>query len=442
MFLYTFQVLKIFKKRKRMIMSLNNTPSSERIHIGFFGKTNAGKSSLINAITGQQVSLVSEFRGTTTDPVKKSMELLPLGPVVLIDTPGLDDKSELGEQREQRTRDMLKQIHLAVIVVDAAEGITEVEEQLEQELKQVQLPYLFAYNKMEFLGEEADRENVDLEKKKITDNNLKETMVKNRVYVSAKTGENINSLKEILANIEIKKTEKKLVSDLLSPGEHVLLVIPIDKAAPKGRLILPQQQTIRDILDEGCTLSICQVENIKETLELLQQAPKLVITDSQVFGKVKEVVPKEILLTSFSILFARYKGDLERTVIGARKIEDLKDGDYVLISEGCTHHRQCGDIGTEKLPKWILNYTGKKISFEFTSGGDFPKELSKYKMIIHCGACMLNEKQMQSRVETANASDIPMTNYGITIAYLNGILERSIEPFQGNNAKQGVELNS
>lgn len=420
-------------------MSLNSTPSSERIHIGFFGKTNAGKSSLINAITGQQVSLVSEVRGTTTDPVKKSMELLPLGPVVFIDTPGLDDKSELGEQREQRTKEMLKQIHLAVIVVDATEGITEVEEQLEQELKQVQLPYLFAYNKMDLLREEAGRENVNLGKKRITDSSLKEPIVKNKVYVSAETGENINALKEIIANIEIRKTEKKLVSDLLSSGDHVLLVIPIDKAAPKGRLILPQQQTIRDILDAGCTLSICQVENIKETLELLQQAPKLVITDSQVFAKVKELVPKDILLTSFSILFARYKGDLERTVEGARKIEDLKDGDYILITEGCTHHRQCGDIGTEKLPKWILNYTGKKLNFEFTSGGDFPKELSKYKIIIHCGACMLNEKQMQSRVESAKTSGIPMTNYGITIAYLNGILERSIEPFFYKKFKKSVD---
>lgn len=394
-------------------MSLNSTPLSERIHIGFFGRTNVGKSSLVNAITGQQVSLVSEVRGTTTDPVKKSMELLPLGPVVLIDTPGLDDKSELGTLRERRTEDILRQIHLAVIVVDAMEGITEVEIQLEQELKQAQVPYLFAYNKKDILGTISN-----------------ETMQKDIVYVSAVTGENITFLKEKIASIEIMKQEKKLVSDLLEPGDHVVLVIPIDKAAPKGRLILPQQQTIRDILDAGCTLSVCPVERIKETLELLQKPPKLVITDSQVFAKVKEVVPKDILLTSFSILFARYKGDLERTVEGARKINELKDGDKILISEGCTHHRQCGDIGTEKLPKWILNYTGKKLKFEFSSGGDFPKELSEYKLVIHCGACMLNEKQMQWRTALAKEAGISMTNYGIVIACLNGILGRSIEPFQ------------
>ena len=422
-------------------MSLNSTPSSERIHIGFFGRTNAGKSSLINAITGQQVSLVSEVRGTTTDPVKKSMELLPLGPVVLIDTPGLDDKSELGMQREQRTKEILKQIHIAVIVVEAAEGITEVEIQLEKELKQAQVPYIFAYNKKDILVEEgsesADPENTkntdypkEEKENKILGDVSDETMSKKVVYVSAVTGENVDSLKEKIASIEIAKQEKRLVSDLLEPQDHVVLVIPIDKAAPKGRLILPQQQTIRDILDAGCTLSVCQVENIKDTLELLQRAPKLVITDSQVFSKVKEAVPEDILLTSFSILFARYKGDLERTVEGAGTIEELIDGDKILISEGCTHHRQCGDIGTEKLPKWILNYTGKKLNFEFSSGGEFPGNLSEYKLIIHCGACMLNEKQMQSRVSLARECGIPMTNYGIMIAYLNGILERSIEPFK------------
>ena len=432
-------------------MSLNSTPSSERIHIGFFGKTNAGKSSLINAITGQQVSLVSEVRGTTTDPVKKSMELLPLGPVVLIDTPGLDDKSRLGEQREQRTRDILKQIHIAVIVVDALEGMTEVEVQLEQKLTQEMIPCLLVCNKKDLLqnklknletnskyGFGVDEQTCREYGKKLREENGNDTLgnrkeadiQKDIIWVSAATGENIDFLKEKISSIEINKPEKKLVSDLLNPGEHVLLVIPIDKAAPKGRLILPQQQTIRDILDAGCTLSVCQVENVKATLELLQQNPKLVITDSQVFAKVKEIVPRDILLTSFSILFARYKGDLERTVEGARKIEELKDGDKILISEGCTHHRQCGDIGTQKLPKWILKYTGKKLNFEFSSGGDFPKELSEYKLIIHCGACMLNEKQMQSRIALAKQTGIPMTNYGIVIAYLNGILERSIEPFQ------------
>ena len=408
-------------------MGLNSTPSSERIHIGFFGRTNAGKSSLINAITNQQISVVSEIKGTTTDPVKKSMELLPLGPVVLIDTPGLDDNSQLGELREKRTREILNQIHMAVIVVDAAEGITEVEIQLEQKLKQEQTPYLFAYNKKDLLEDLILNKHTNVEEgSKLQEDNDKS---ENRIYVSASTGENIDLLKEKIAAMKVVREEKKLVADLLEPGDHVVLVIPIDKAAPKGRLILPQQQTIRDILDAGCTLSVCQVENIKEILVLLQKPPKLVITDSQVFGKVKEMVPEDIMLTSFSILFARYKGNLEGTVKGALKIEELQDGDKILISEGCTHHRQCGDIGTQKLPAWILKYTGKKLIFEFTSGGDFPEDISKYKLVIHCGACMLNEKQMQTREALVKLAGIPMTNYGIVIAYLNGILERSIEPF-------------
>lgn len=395
-------------------MSLNNTPSSERIQIGFFGKTNAGKSSLINAITGQEVSLVSEVKGTTTDPVKKAMEMLPLGPVTFIDTPGLDDDSQLGQMRQKRTLEILKQIHMAVIVVDATTEITEVEEILVEKLKQERIPYLYVYNKKDLLQDVKKAEEKD----------RTETMV----YVSTRTKENIEVLKEKIASMKVEKEEKKLVADLLEPGDHVLLVIPIDKAAPKGRLILPQQQTIRDILDAGCTLSICQVENVKNTLDMLEKTPKLVITDSQVFGKVKDIVPKEIKLTSFSILFARYKGDLDGNVKGAYVIEDLKDGDKVLISEGCTHHRQCGDIGTQKLPNWILKHTGKKVQFEFTSGGDFPEDLANYKLIIHCGACMLNEKQMQDRIRMAKNQGIPMTNYGIAIAYLNGILGRSIEP--------------
>lgn len=405
-------------------MSLNSTPLSERVQIGFFGRTNAGKSSLVNAITGQQVSLVSEVKGTTTDPVKKTMELLPLGPVVLIDTPGLDDDSRLGEMREKRTRDILKQIHIAIVIADALEGITEVETRLEEQLKQEKIPYLMVYNKKDLL------ENAQFDAKQSNAGKEDQKEKEDKIYVSALTGENIELLKEKIADLKVSVEEKKLVADLLEPGDHVVLVIPIDKAAPKGRLILPQQQTIRDILDAGCTLSVCPVEKIKETLELLHKPPKLVITDSQVFSKVKEMVPEEIMLTSFSILFARYKGDLESTVKGAFQIEDLKDGDKVLISEGCTHHRQCGDIGTEKLPKWILKYTGKKIKFEFTSGEDFPQDLKEYRLIIHCGACMLNEKQMKSRAEQAKISGIPMTNYGIAIAYLNGILKRSIEPFE------------
>ena len=395
-------------------MSLNNTPSSERIQIGFFGKTNAGKSSLINAITGQEVSLVSEVKGTTTDPVKKAMEMLPLGPVTFIDTPGLDDDSQLGQMRQKRTLEILKQIHMAVIVVDATTEITEVEEILVEQLKQEQIPYLYVYNKKDLLQDVKKAEEKD----------RTETIV----YVSTRTKENIEVLKEKIASMKVEKEEKKLVADLLEPGDHVLLVIPIDKAAPKGRLILPQQQTIRDILDAGCTLSICQVENVKSTLNMLEKTPKLVITDSQVFGTVKDLVPKEIKLTSFSILFARYKGDLEGNVKGAHVIENLKDGDKVLISEGCTHRRQCGDIGTQKLPNWILKHTGKKVQFEFTSGGTFPEDLSNYKLIIHCGACMLNEKQMQDRIGIAKSQGIPMTNYGLAIAYLNNILGRSIKP--------------
>lgn len=406
-------------------MSLNNTPSSERIHIGFFGRTNAGKSSLMNAITNQQISLVSEVKGTTTDPIKKAMELLPLGPVVLIDTPGLDDNSQLGELRVKRTKEILGQIHIAVIVVDATKGITDAEMLLQEQLKQAQIPYLIAYTKKDLLGECMQKTETDIHKNE-------EGETGDRIYVSGVTGENIELLKEKLGKITVHREEKKLIADLLEPGDHVVLVIPIDKAAPKGRLILPQQQTIRDILDAGCTLSVCQVDTVKETLELLRKPPKMVITDSQVFSAVKEMVPERVMLTSFSILFARYKGDLEGTVKGAFQIGNLKDGDKILISEGCTHHRQCGDIGTEKLPKWILKYTGKKLIFEFTSGGNFPENLEDYKLIIHCGACMLNEKQMQERMRRAKEQGIPMTNYGITIAYLNGILQRSIEPFKDN----------
>ena len=406
-------------------MGLNNTPFSERIQIGFFGRTNAGKSSLINAICGQQVSLVSDVKGTTTDPIKKSMELLPLGPVLLIDTPGLDDNSQLGELREQRTKEILKQIHIAVIVADSTEGLQQQELWLEEQLMHSNIPYVIAYNKKDLLVEKMG-------KKEVTSNNLKEDDTKKQkkvLYVSAVTKENIELLKEKIASIPIQRTEKKLISDLLTLGDHVVLVIPIDKSAPKGRLILPQQQTIRDILDAGCTLSICQVDTLVETLEQLKNPPRLVITDSQVFSKVKDLIPEKMMLTSFSILFARYKGDLEENVKGAFQIGKLKDGDKILISEGCTHHRQCGDIGTEKLPNWILKYTQKKLNFEFTSGEDFPADLSKYQLIIHCGGCMLNEKQMQERLECAKQQKTPITNYGMAIAYLNHILERSIEYF-------------
>lgn len=407
-------------------MSLNNTPSSERIHIGILGKTNAGKSSLINAITGQEVSLVSGVRGTTTDPVKKAMELSSLGPVVFIDTPGLNDSSVLGKAREEKTQKILKQIHAALIVVDAGEGLTQIEAGLMEKLSEEKIPSFLVYNKADLITEEKKNQNLQMEKKFFSQKELEAGAV---LYVSAKTGENIELLKEKLTAFKTEEQNRKLVSDLLQPEDHVVLIIPIDKAAPKGRLILPQQQTIRDILDAGCSLSICQVENLKDTMQLLQKPPKLVITDSQVFAQVKDIIPNTIMLTSFSVLFARYKGDLEGNVKGAFTIEHLEDGDIVLISEGCTHHRQCGDIGTCKLPAWLLKHTGKKLRFEFTSGTDFPKDLSAYKLIIHCGACMLNEKQMQARILAAKEQKVPMTNYGITIAYLNGILERSIEPF-------------
>lgn len=399
-------------------MGLNDTPSSERIHIGIFGRTNAGKSSLINAITNQQVSLVSEVHGTTTDPVRKSMELLPLGPVVLIDTPGLDDNSILGELREQSTRAMMQQIHAALIVVAVTEGKTTVEDELEEWLKQAKIPYLYVYNKIDLWKNKENTAGI-----------VERVLQEDTVKVSAFTGENIEILKEKIAALLPEKTERKLVADILLPGDHVILVIPIDKAAPKGRLILPQQQTIRDILDAGCTLSICQDNKVEETLAMLQKKPKLVITDSQVFGKVKQMVPEDIMLTSFSILFARYKGNLADAVKGAVLLDSLQDGDKILISEGCTHHRQCGDIGTEKLPNWILEYTGKKLEFDFTSGGEFPQKLSGYKLVIHCGACMLNERQMKHRVAMTKENHIFMTNYGIVIAYMNEILERSVEPF-------------
>lgn len=392
-------------------MGLNETPSSERTHIGFFGCINAGKSSVVNAVTGQSLAVVSEIRGTTTDPVKKAMELLPLGPVVIIDTPGMDDTGELGELRVQKTKEILSQIHAAVIVVDAVKGLTQKEKNLIETLKKENISYIVAYNKSDLLSFRKD-------------------LGKEEIYVSAKTGENIELLKEKLALlVKDKETEKYLVADLLSPGDHVVLVVPIDKAAPKGRLILPQQQTIRDILDAGSSVSVCRDSELKETLSLLKQEPKLVITDSQVFNKVKDMVPEQIMLTSFSILFARYKGNLSSTVKGAVTLQSLKDGDKVLILEGCTHHRQCGDIGTQKLPAWIQKFTQKELVFEFTSGGDFPQELSEYALIIHCGACMLNEKQMQSRIARAEERKIPMTNYGIVIAYMNGILERSVAPF-------------
>ena len=392
-------------------MGFNESVSAERLHIGFFGLRNAGKSSLVNAITNQELSLVSDVLGTTTDPVRKAMELLPLGPVVIIDTPGLDDVGELGEARVKRARQVLNTVDIAVLVSDASKQLTNLEKELIELFKAKKIPYVIAYNKID-----------------LCDCSSKET--ENEIWVSAKSGENINALKEKIAKIQGTAIEgRRIVADLIKSGDTVLLVIPIDKAAPKGRLILPQQQTIRDILDAGASVLICRDSELKETLCSMQKKPALVITDSQVFGKVSKTVPEDIPLTSFSILFARYKGNLVGAVRGAARLDSLSDGDKILISEGCTHHRQCGDIGTVKIPQWLSDYTGKKLELEFTSGRDFPEDISRYALVIHCGGCMLTEREMQYRARQAEDASVPMTNYGMVIAHTHGILRRSLEPF-------------
>lgn len=398
-------------------MSLNNTPSSERTHIGFFGLRNAGKSSLVNAVTGQELSVVSDVLGTTTDPVKKAMELLPLGPVVVIDTPGFDDTGYLGEKRVLTTRKVLASVDIAVLVVDASKGISADDETLLRLFKERKIPYVIAYNKS------------DLTKVTLT--------AKNEIAVSAVKSENINELKELIGALLNTKEEKFILADLVSAGDTVILVTPIDSSAPKGRLILPQVQTLRELLDLHCNAIACQPEELKATIDNLKTKPKLVITDSQVFGKVSKDVPTDINLTSFSILFARYKGDLETLVKGAAALKNLKDGDKILISEGCTHHRQCGDIGTVKLPKWITEFTQKNITFDFTSGGDFPEDLSDYAMVVHCGGCMLNQREMAYRINSATAEATPIVNYGVLIAHVHGILSRSLSPFE--NLKSIIE---
>ena len=393
-------------------MGLNETASADRLHIGFFGKRNAGKSSLCNAVTGQELSVVSDVRGTTTDPVRKAMELLPLGPVVIIDTPGLDDEGELGNLRVKRTRQVLNYVDLAVLTVDTTVGMTESERELCEIFKNKNIPYVVAYNKSDLLATVPQPSE-------------------NEIYVSALSGVNINELKDKMAALVKASDEQKfIVGDLIEPNDKIVLVVPIDKAAPKGRLILPQQQTIRDILDSGATALVCRDTELSELLSSLPQKPRMVITDSQAFGKVAKIVPRDVELTSFSILFARYKGNLREAVRGAAMLDKLQDGDKILISEGCTHHRQCGDIGTVKLPKWIGDYTGKKLDFEFTSGRDFPEDLSAYALVIHCGGCMLTEREMQYRARHASDSGIPMSNYGIIIAHTHGILRRSLEPFK------------
>ena len=400
-------------------MGMNQAPSSERVHIGLFGKRNAGKSSVINAVTNQDIAIVSAVRGTTTDPVYKSMELLPLGPVMLIDTPGLDDEGELGALRVQKGLDVLRKTDIALLIVDGTAGMSPEDERLEEELKKRGLPYLVVFNKWDLVQEKSAGE----------ENSGAEPEDERHIRVSARTGEGIQELKERLARMVPAGKEKRLVGDLLEPQDLVVLVVPIDKAAPKGRLILPQQQTIRDVLESGAVSVVVREKELKETLKKLGTKPKLVITDSQVFGLVDRDTPEVILLTSFSILFARYKGNLAQAVRGAGALESLRDGDKILISEGCTHHRQCDDIGTVKLPRWIENYTGKKPEFVFTSGTGFERNLKEYHMIVHCGGCMLNEQEMQYRLKMAENQGVPMTNYGILIAYMKGILERSLQPF-------------
>ena len=393
-------------------MSLNEVVSSERVHIGFFGLRNAGKSSLVNAVTGQNLSLVSDVKGTTTDPVLKAMELLPLGPVVIIDTPGIDDEGELGLMRVEKAKQVLAKTNIAVLVASASAPLSPAENDLIKLFKEKSIPYIIAKNKADLLltlPKESD----------------------NEIYVSATKNININELKEKIASLKkVTDSDKKILADIVKSGDTVILTIPIDEAAPKGRLILPQQQVLRELLEIGATALACKPTELKQTLDKLKSPPDLVITDSQVFGEVAKILPCDVSLTSFSILFARYKGDLKTVVSGAAAIKNLKDGDTVLISEGCTHHRQCNDIGTVKLPNLIKSFTKKQINFEFTSGTEFKNNLTKYALIVHCGGCMLNEKEMKHRISTAVSANIPITNYGIALALINGILKRSVEPFE------------
>ena len=402
-------------------MSMNQTPMSERVHIGFFGKRNAGKSSVMNAVTGQDLAVVSEVKGTTTDPVYKSMELLPLGPVVMMDTPGIDDEGELGSLRVKKSYQVLNKTDAAVLVIDGTIGASEEDRVLLDRIRKKNIPFVVVINKKEL----AD---------KAVEKRVKEELALNdsqTAFVSASTGEGIYELKEQIAAIAaVEEPEKYLVRDLLDPSDIAVLVVPIDSAAPKGRLILPQQQTIRDILEADAVSVVVKETELKNVLGQFKKKPKMVITDSQAFEQVSADTPDDILLTSFSILMARYKGNLEQAVHGVTALDSLENGDIVLISEGCTHHRQCDDIGTVKIPRWIREYTGgKEIRIETTSGTEFPDDLTKYKLIIHCGGCMLNEREMKYRLSCAADQGVPMTNYGIMIAYVKGILKRSVEVF-------------
>lgn len=394
-------------------MGLNSTPSSERVHIGFFGRRNAGKSSLVNAVTGQDLAVVSPVKGTTTDPVYKAMELLPIGPVSIVDTPGFDDEGELGRLRIEKTKQVLNKVDIAVLIVDSQTGVNDIDKELIKIFEDKNIIYIIAYNKADLIAEKPE---------------LKPE--KNEIYVSAKEKTNIYELKELIASLyDGGLNSRKLVKDLVNPNDLVILVTPIDSAAPKGRLILPQQQVIRDLLEADALSVVVKETELVSALNSCSKKPKIVITDSQAFGRVSEETPDDIYLTSFSILFARYKGVLKEAVKSVKMLEKLKDNDTLLISEGCTHHRQCDDIGTVKLPRWIQNYTGRHLNFEFSSGGGFPSDLSKYKLIVHCGACMLKDREVMFRYKQAQESNIPITNYGITIAYINKILERSLRIF-------------
>ena len=401
-------------------MGMNQTPASERVHVSFFGKRNAGKSSIINAVTGQDLAIVSSVMGTTTDPVYKTMELLPLGPVMVIDTPGIDDEGELGALRVRKSYQVLNKTDIAILVIDSTAGKGEEELELIHRFHKKGIPYLIVYNKIDLLSTE-----------KIKD--LAMSVRAGEVLVSASDGMNIQELKEKIASLKSEDTHKyPLIQDLIEPLDLVILVVPIDKAAPKGRLILPQQQTIRDILERGALSLVVRDTELKSTLDhFLAQGvcPKLVVTDSQAFARVSKAVPENITLTSFSILFSRYKGELETQLKGIAALSSIEDGDRILIAEGCTHHRQCGDIGTCKMPEWIRNYTGKKPVFEFTSGTEFPDDVSSYKMVVHCGGCMLNEREMKYRIACCQDQGVPITNYGILIAQVTGILKRSLGPF-------------
>ena len=401
-------------------MGMNQTPASERVHISFFGKRNAGKSSVINAVTGQDLAIVSSVMGTTTDPVYKSMELLPLGPVVVIDTPGIDDEGELGALRVRKSYQVLNKTDIAILVVDSTTGKGEEEFALLHKFHEKHIPYLVVYNKIDLLSVEEIK-------------NLAMSVRAGEVLASAADGMNIQELKEKIATLKPEDTHQyPLIQDLIEPLDLVILVVPIDKAAPKGRLILPQQQTIRDILERGALSLVVRDTELKSTLDhFLAQGvcPKLVVTDSQAFARVSKDVPENITLTSFSILFARYKGELETQLKGVAALSSIEDGDHILIAEGCTHHRQCGDIGTCKMPEWIRNYTGKEPVFEFTSGTEFPDDVSSYKMVVHCGGCMLNEREMKYRIACCQDQGVPITNYGILIAQVTGILKRSLGPF-------------